>query len=132
MPRVWTRKQLWQLAARREAGESTESIAASVRTTANNLRFRWRKHIGFSAKTLCARMSGVPARSMRVWGWLHAGATLSQCCLRLGWPADQRHLNRLSMSVRRYCARNGILLPRPVQEAHHGRKAAQQADSHPG
>jgi|GEM_PF-4948905 len=129
MPKVWTRKELRVLADRRMSGESTASIAASVGTTANNLRHRWRKHIGFRTRELQDRTVSVAKRTVSVWGWLRAGETLSACCRRLGWPSDQKHLNRLSMALRRFCARNMIPLPAEVK---HGRKAAEQAHPHAG
>jgi hypothetical protein len=127
---MWTMKQLKLLSDRRKAGESTEDIAASVGTSANNLRHRWRKHIGFSAKAIHARSKSVSMRTMRVWGWLRAGFSLTQCCVRLEWPADQRHLNRLSMALRRYCTRNGIALPCPPEMRHVRKQAPKQAHPH--
>jgi len=110
-PRVWTLRHLRALAARRTAGEPTREIAASVGTTANNLRHRWLKHLGFRAHAVHMRQIDTSARTRKVWGLVHAGMRLSDCCRVLDWPVDQRHINRLSMSIRRYCTRMGIPLP---------------------
>ena len=133
MPKVWTRKELRALAARRTAGESTEAIALSVGTSANNLRFRWRKHIGFCAQNIHRGALSVSDRTVRVWGWMRDGLTLSQCCEKLGWPSDQKHLNRLNMALRRYCKRVMIPLQNEVPHGQgRSRKAPEQAHPHAG
>ena len=115
MGRAMTVREVHELWARRQAGETVTALARELGCTNSNLRLRWKK-VGIDvASHDIPRGLQRPeiTRGSRIWSLRQMGKSYAEIAVALEEeePTSFRTLNRLQMRLRRFCERAGVPMP---------------------
>lgn len=110
MPRTLNVRELHEFYRRRQAGESTEALAAELGCTRCNLYRRWRR-LGLHAHKIHRKERSGGTIGHMAWRMRKEGKTYFDIAEAAGWGRGYREARKARSQLERYCQRVGMPIP---------------------